>query len=121
MAPNGPVRHGLADRAGCDPFVVAIVPLDDVLADLHLMAKASQLAGSSGPLKGGAEHRCELLLLQDWLQGFGFGLTIREKRKVCAAGVPAVPCPLSCSMAQQPELARHAFSAGDLLRMDSVG
>ena len=77
MAPYGPVRHGLADRGGCDPFVVAIVPLDDVVADLHLVAKASQLAGSSGPFKGGAEHRCELLLTEDWLQGSGFGFTIR--------------------------------------------
>ena len=32
------VNPTLSDRGGGDPFVVAVVPLDDVVADLHLIA-----------------------------------------------------------------------------------
>ena len=105
MAPDRPIRDAFTDRGGGDPFVVAIVPLDDVVADLHLIAEPGQLAGALCPLEGRAEHRCEVLLAHNRGEGAGFSFTLRQQRQVCAAGVPTIESPFRCPMAQKPELA----------------
>ena len=105
MAPDRPVRDGFTDRGSCDPFVVAVVPLDDVVADLHLIAEPGQLAGALCPLEGRAEHRCKCLLAEDRAEGAGFRFTLGQQRQVCAAGVPPIESPFRCPMAQKPELA----------------
>lgn len=69
MAPDRPVRDGFTDRGSCDPIVVAVVPLDDVVADLHLIAETGQLAGALCPLEWRAEHRCKCLLAEDRAEG----------------------------------------------------
>ena len=112
MTPDRPVRDGLTDRGSCDPFIVAVVPLDDVVADLHPIAKPSQLAGALCPLEGRAEHRCELLLAEDRAEGAGFRFALGQQRQVCAAGVSPIESPFRCPVAQKPELARHQLSSG---------
>ena len=105
MAPDRPFRDAFTDRGGGDAFVVAVVPLDDVVADLHLIAEPCQLAGASCPLQGRAEYRCEALLAQNRGEGAGFGFTLGQQRQVCAAGVPPIESPFRCPMAKKPELA----------------
>ena len=110
MAPDRPVRDGFTDRGSCDPLVVAVVPLDDVVAALHLIAEPGQLAGALCPLEGRAEHRCKCLLAEDRAEGFRF--TLGLQRQVCAAGVPSIESPFRCPMAQKPELALHQLISG---------
>ena len=105
MAPDRPVRDGFTDRGSCDPLVVAVVPLDDVVVDLHLIAEPGQLAGALCQLEGRAEHHCKCLLAEDRAEGAGFRFTLGLQRQVCAAGVPPIESPFRCPMAQKPELA----------------
>ena len=105
MAPDRPIRDAFTDRGGGDPFVVAVVPLDDVVADLHLIAEPCQLAGASCPLQGRAEFRCEVLLAQNRDEGAGFGFTLGQQWQVCPAGVLSIKTLFRRSVAEQPELA----------------
>ena len=114
MAPHTPIRHGLPDLFGGDAFVIAVIPLAQVLVHLCAGAQASQLAGAPGPLQWTHPHLREGLTTQPWSQGLGFLFPIRQQGDVAAAGVAAIAAPFGGAVAEQPDgLARgHGRAPG---------
>src|SRR5215472_8654122 len=64
VAKQFPVRTLRTNFNGPEPFVLAIVPLDQVAFDFSIRTESSQFAGPSDALKGTCEDLRELKALQ---------------------------------------------------------
>jgi len=104
MAPDCPTRDCHANFRRSHSLVIAVIPFQQFGHHLGLLTEAAQLAGPTSSLQRGAENGGKGLAFQHRRQLTSFLLSLRQQRKVGAAGVPSVLGPFSSSMTQEPEL-----------------
>src|SRR5215217_1428253 len=81
IVPDRPARDGLADLRGRDAFVVAVVPLDEVVVDLGV-GVAGEFGRTTGALPGRREDQIERLSRQPRPQTRRHALALGCQREV---------------------------------------
>src|SRR5437899_7069611 len=109
--PHGPSGTLLADLRRGTPFVLAVVPLLEVVVGLDPVAVAGEAARLDRARERGGQHGRERAAAEDTADRRGLLAPGRAQRHVAAAGVLAGRRPLGLAVADEPQLARRAGRA----------
>jgi hypothetical protein len=104
VAPQVPVGALLADRRRRDALVVAVVPLEQVLADLGRVAEAGQPGRLARAVERAREHLGERVGAERAGELAGAVAPGLGQRHVGAPGVAPGPRPLGLRVADEPHL-----------------
>src|SRR5262245_21750099 len=104
VGPQGPPRALDADVDGPPPFVLPVVPLQQVVGGLAPVGVTSQAAGVCSPGQGAREDERELTAGEPMAGELGLGTTFFGEGDVGAAGVTAEPGPLGLAVADENHL-----------------
>jgi hypothetical protein len=84
---------------GAKPFIVAVVPFDEVRVHLRAIHQSGQLARAARALQGTCENIRKADLAQSFAQSLGVTLTRRRQRQVRKSRVLAREAPFGLPMA----------------------
>ena len=103
VAPQRPSPgRSLADLRRGEPLVLAVVPLDQLVAGLgHVARSPARRQVSSGPAQRAREHALEAPARERHREQLGLPAALLGQRHVGAAGVPAGPAPLGLPVAHR--------------------
>lgn len=104
MGEDRPVRILLADFLGGNPFIVAIVPLGQILGDFRPIAKSSELTGPASPLVGTAEHHLEVPVGESRLERRRLALSLCCQGNFAVGSMSAVLAPLGFTVTDKNDL-----------------
>ena len=104
MGEDRPVRILLADFLGGNPFIVAIVPLGQIVGDFRAIAKSGKLAGPASPLVGTAEDQLEVPIGKLRLERGSLTLTLCCQGNFAVGSVSAAFAPLGFTVTDKNDL-----------------
>src|SRR2546429_2684259 len=104
--PHGPSGTLLADLRRGTSFVLAVIPLLEVVVGLDPVAVAGEAARLDRARERGGQHGRERAAGEDTADRRGLLAPGRAQRHVAAAGVLAGRRPLGLAVADEPQLAR---------------
>ena len=111
VAPQLPGRILDADVGGRTTFVRAVVPLDEVIADLGLVGEAGDLAGLHGASERTREHAVEPGAVQAAAEVLGEGASLVGEGEIGRAGVLAAQAPLRLGVTDEHDALARVLGA----------
>jgi len=123
IGPLGDLRDGLAARAPvaeelplravsmdlceCPPFVITVIPLDQVPVERCEAAKAGELTGSERPPERTREHVIELQVFEPGAERASLFLAMGREREIGKSGVLARDTPSRLSVPHEIDIASN--------------
>jgi hypothetical protein len=105
VAEELPLRALSMDICKCPPFVMAVIPLDQLPVERCEAGKAGELTGSERPPERTREHVIELQVFESGAERASLLLTVRRECKIGKPGVLARDTPSGLSVPHEIDIA----------------
>lgn len=105
VAEELPLRALSMDLRECPPFVMTVIPLDQLLVERCEAGKAGELTGSERPPERAREHVIEVQVFESGVERASLFLAVGRERKIGKPGVLARDTPSGLSVPHEIDIA----------------